>query len=289
MEIHPDPHGILSTDKAPSCSYNADMRVLYLDSLFWLDLTADALLLWAAGKLCGVRRKALRLLAAGMIGGGYTVLSLFVPQAAALGGKAACLLLMLLTAYGGERKLWRPALAFLFLSAVYGGISAAVILAAGRATARALVFSLGISMGVCALPFRYAGIRGGKCRLRLIGDGGEVTLNALRDTGDRLTDPFSGKPVVIASEAILRPLFSPEKRQILAETDSAPPEERMARLGRGFSLIPIRTVNGSSLVLSGNAELFYPDGRSLGTCRVVFSREPIRADGCDAIISGDGI
>ena len=46
------------------------MRVLYLDSLFWLELIADTVLLWAAGKLCGVRRKPFRLLAAGLIGSG---------------------------------------------------------------------------------------------------------------------------------------------------------------------------------------------------------------------------
>ena len=133
------------------------MRVLYLDSLFWLELIADTILLWAAGKL-----------AAGLIGSGYSLLALFFPPAAALPGKAASLALMLLAAYGGEKQLWRPGLAYLFLCAVYGGVAAAVMLAAGRATARALVFSAGISMGVCALPFRFTGRRGGKSSLRLV-------------------------------------------------------------------------------------------------------------------------
>jgi hypothetical protein len=265
------------------------MRVLYLDSLFWLELIADTVLLWAAGKLCSVRRKPFRLLAAGLIGSGYSLLALFFPPAATFPGKAASLALMLLAAYGGEKQLWRPGLAYLFLCAVYGGVAAAVMLAAGRATARALVFSAGISMGVCALPFRFAGRRGGKCSLRLVGEGGEVTLTALRDTGDRLNDPFSGNPVVISSEEQLVPLFSPLQRQILAATAKEPPEMRMARLGKGFCLIPLRTVSGSVLSLSGKVSAVYQDGQALGPCRVVFSREPIRCEGCSAIIGGDGI
>ncbi len=265
------------------------MRVLYLDSLFWLELIADTLLLWAAGRLCCIRRRPLRLLAAGAVGAGYTLFVLFFPLAAKLAGKATALALMLLLAYGGEKKLWRPALTFLFLCTVYGGVAAAVTLAAGKATARALVFSAGISMGVCALPFRFAGTRGGRCRLRLIGEGGEVTLTALRDTGNRLTDPFSGKPVVISSETELLPLFSEGERRILAASAKEPPEKRMELLGKGFCLIPLQTVSGSALALSGKVREAYQDGRALGPCRVVFSKDPIEIEGCSAIIGGDGI
>ena len=280
---------MLSTDKAPSFPYNTGMRVLYLDSLFWLELTADSVLLWAAGKLCNTRRRLLRLLAAGMTGSAYTVLTLFYPPAASLVGKAASLLLMLLAAYGGDKKLWKPALAYLFLNAVYGGIAAAVTVAAGRTTARALLFSAGISLGVCALPFRFSGVKGGICELRMIGEGGEVCLNALRDTGNRLTDPFSGKPVVIASEKTLAPLLSQETRRIMEATAGRSPEERMTKLGKGFCLIPLRTVNGSSLALSGKADFVYQDGQALGACRVVFSPESVEGRDYSAIIGGDGV
>ena len=264
------------------------MRVLYLDRLFFLELMADALLLWAAGKLCGARRSPLRLLLAGALGGGYALLTLFVPQAATLAGKGASLLGMLLAAYGGEKKLWRLGLAFLFLCALYAGVAAAVTLAAGRATARALLFSVGVSLGACALPFRFAGPKGGTCRLRLAGEGGSVELTALRDSGHRLRDPFTGKPVIVASEEALLPLFSPEVRQKLRLTRDLPPQERLEALGSGFLLLPLRTVSGNGLVLCGRAEEAILDGKSIGSCRVVLSREPIAAgQGCSALVSGD--
>ena len=258
-----------------------------MDSLLGLELIADTVLLWAAGKLCRVRRRLWRLLAAGLIGSAYTLLALVFPPVASLAGKSAALGLMLLTAYGGEKELWRCALAYLFLAAVYGGVAAAVFLAAGRATARALVFSVGISLGVCALPFRFAGAKGGTCQLRLVGTGGEVALTALRDTGDRLTDPFGGKPVVISSETVLAPLFSEEQRRILEATAKEPPEMRMEKLGPGFCLIPLRTVSGSALALAGKVDAAYLDGQALGPCRVVFSREPVKCEGCSALIGGD--
>ena len=263
------------------------MRVLYLDSLFWLELTSDALLLWAAGKLCMARRSLVRLGLAALIGAAYAVLAVFVPAAATLPGKGAALALMLLTAYGGESGLWRICITYLFLCALYAGVSTAVILAAGRVTARALLFSAGVSLGVCALPFRFAGRRGGRSRLRLVGKGGETVLTALRDNGNRLSDPFSGRPVVIAEEKDLAVLFETEIRNKLKETEGLPPEERLPLLGRGFCLLPVGTVSGSALALSGTVQEVYADGQPLGPCRVAFSRGELRIEGCSALISAD--
>ncbi len=266
------------------------MRVLYLDRLLCMEILADTLLLWAAGKLCSARRSLWRLALAGTLGGLYAVLTLYFPPAATVPGKVGALLGMLLLAYGREKKLWKLGLAFLFLCAVYGGVAAAVTLALGRATARALLFSAGISLGICALPFRFAGPRGGRSRLLLRGPGGTVELLALRDTGHELTDPFTGKSVVVASEEALTPIFSPEVRSKLAATRDLPPQLRLEALGGGFFLLPLRTVSGSGLALCGRAEELVADGESLGSCRVVFSREEIRAGGgCNALIGGEPV
>ena len=256
-----------------------------MDSLFWLEMTADALLLWAAGKLCLARRSFLRLSLAALAGASYAVLSVFLPAASMLPGKAASLAVMLMLAYGGESRLWRICLTYLFLCALYAGISTAVVLAAGKVTARALLFSAGVSLGVCALPFRFAGSRGGRSRLRLVGKGGTAELTAFRDNGNRLCDPFSGRPVVIAGEKELTVLFEEDVRRKLKETESLPPEERLPILGSGFCLLPVRTVSGSALALSGVIPEAYADGRPLGSCRVAFCREELLVEGCTALIS----
>ena len=63
----------------------------------------------------------------------------------------------------------------------------------------------------------------------------------------------------------------------------------MTKLGKGFCLIPLRTVNGSSLALSGKADFVYQDGQALGACRVVFSPESVEGRDYSAIIGGDGV
>lgn len=264
------------------------MRVLYIDSLFWLELTADTLLLWASGKLCAAKRHIGRLGLAGAFGAAYAVLTVFFAPAASLCGKIAALLGMLLIAYGGEQRLWRLLLSFLCMCAVFSGVTLAVTLAAGKSSARALLFSLGISMGVCALPFRFAGRKGGTAELTLRGDGGTVTFPALRDTGNELREPISGCPVILASEETLMPLFPQETRRRLDETAGLSAPERLTRLGKGFRLLPMETAAGAGLTLAFRVPSVAVDGRDCGGGWAAFSPYPIRTkEGCRALICGD--
>ena len=264
------------------------MRVLYIDSLFWLELTADTLLLWASGKLCAARRRLWRLLLAGAFGAVYAVLTVFFPPAASLTGKAAALLGMLLIAYGKEKRLWRLLLSFLCMCAVFSGVLLAVTLAAGKNSARALLFSLGVSVGICSLPFRFSGRKGGTAELTLRGEGGTVDLFALRDTGNELREPISGRPVILASEEALLPLFPEDVRAVLWETAGLPAPERLARLGRGFRLLPMQTATGAGMTLCFRVPSVQADGRDCGGGWAAFSPRPIQTkEGCRALICGD--
>lgn len=264
------------------------MRVLYLDSLLFFELVSDVTLLWAAGKLCQAPRRRLRLLAAGCLGAAYAVLALLWPPAASLPGKGASLAAMLLLAYGGERGLWRLSLAFLAMCAVYAGVAAAVVWTAGSASLRALVFALGMSMGVCALPFRFSGRRGGRARLRLVAGDRSVDLTALRDTGNRLREPLSGAPALIAEEAELLPLLEPELQERLRATAGFPAPERLPLLGPGFRLLPYRTLDGGGFLLAFRPEQVYVDGVPCPGMWAALSPGPLRpGDGCAALVGGE--
>lgn len=264
------------------------MRVIYLDSLLFFELTSDLTLLWAAGKLCQARRRKLRLLAAACLGAAYALLCVLWPPAGSLPGKAVSLAAMLLAAYGGEKALWRLGLAFLAMCAVYAGAASAVVWSAGRASLRALVFALGISLGVCALPFRFSGRRGGRARLRLVCGDRSVELTALRDTGSRLREPLSGGPALIAEEAALLPLLEPEGRRLLAATAGLPAPERLLALGPGFRLLPYRTLQGSGLLLAFRPERVYVDGVLQPGVWAALSPGPLRpGEGCCALLNGE--
>ena len=264
------------------------MRVVYLDSLLFFELASDLTLLWAAGKLCQARRGKLRLLAAACLGAAYALLSLLWPPAASLPGKAVSLAAMLLAAYGREKGLWRLALAFLAMCAVYAGAASAVIWTAGRASLRALVFALGISLGVCALPFRCSGRRGGRARLRLVCGSRSVELSALRDTGNRLREPLSGDPALIAEEQALLPLLEPELQSRLRASAGLPAPERLTVLGPGFRLLPYRTLEGNGLLLAFRPAKVYVDGTLRPGLWAALSPAPLRlGDGCAALLGGE--
>ena len=264
------------------------MRVLYLDSLLFFELASDLTLLWAAGKLCQARRRKLRLLAAAFLGAGYALLSVLWAPAASLAGKAVSLAAMLLIAYGREKSLWRLGLAFLAMCAVYAGAASAVIWTSGRASLRALVFALGVSLGVCALPFRFSGRRGGRVRLRLVRGSRCIELTALRDTGNRLREPLSGDPALIAAEADLLPLLEPELQSRLSATAGLSAPERLTILGPGFRLLPYRTLQGGGLLLAFRPDQVFLDGTLCPGLWAALSPGPLRpGDGCTALLGGD--
>jgi len=261
------------------------MKVVYIDELFLLEGIADALLLWAAGKLTGGCRSIYRILLGAFAGAVYAVLSLVWTPAETILMRIASLLCMLFIAYGGEKKLYRIALAYLAMCAVFAGVTEAVSIAAGRTTARALLFSLGLSLGICALPIRFNGRKGGICKLRLVSEQNEMTLMALCDTGHCLHEPISGEPVLLAGEQELLPLLSLETRKQLLMTEGLPAEQRLSILSGGFRLIPYRSVSGSGFLLGFRILVYHEGENAPQKYWAGISPTPIHTDnGCSALI-----
>ena len=85
------------------------MRVIYVDTLFLLNAGVDYLLLLSAARLAGEPLRRLRFGAGAVLGGLYAV-ALFLPGLDFLGHplcRLAAAALMLVTAYGGSRRLYR--------------------------------------------------------------------------------------------------------------------------------------------------------------------------------------
>ena len=80
--------------------------------------------------------------------------------------------------------------------------------------------------------------------LRLIRGDRRVELNALVDTGNRLQEPISGQPVVIAAEVKLRAVLPEDFKDALAA----------GRLPPGFRLVGYKSLSGS-----GKMVCFRPD------------------------------
>lgn len=72
--------------------------------------------------------------------------------------------------------------------------------------------------------------------------GCEVTFDALKDSGNRLAEPFSGLPVAVCTLQVASPLLSEHERSAITAFD----EEKL--LSMGFRLIAYRAVGGGGML-----------------------------------------
>lgn len=200
------------------------MRV-YLDVLFLLNAWIDYMTLLATARFAGCHTGRRRLLAAGALGGGYAVAVTVMPLPGAvlLLSKAVCAVALVAVAFGRHSRLWRLCGMFVLLSMAFGGAVMAWSYLWGGAMLLQGVFYLDVTLGqifwavvlsylLVSLVLRRAGKHSGKdvLAVRVWLDGRQASFSALMDTGNDLTDPVSGKPVMVVEKQALQSLLPPE-------------------------------------------------------------------------------
>lgn len=226
------------------------MTVVYIDEVFLLNALVDYLLLLAAARLAGEPLRRLPMAAAAALGGGYAA-AVMLPRAAFLSHPLCALGVaagMCLVAFGRSRRLLRVSLVFLGASAAFGGGVFALQLAAGVSVFPDLKSILLAAAGCFAfldVVFRRTARHGGRelAPAVLTLGGRRCALTALLDTGNTLTDPATGKPVMVAEGRCLSPLFpagcAPSPKEL-----SDPITALTVRRGDGLAwrLLPYRAV-----------------------------------------------
>ena len=239
------------------------MTVVYLDVLFLLNFVVDYILLLSAGRLTGEAIHRGRLALGAALGAGYAA-AVFLPHMGFLLHplcKLGAALLTLLVSYGESRRLLRVTLAFFGVSAALSGGILAVELLGGRGLTlengvlystmdlRLVLLSAAGCYVVITLAFqrlgRHSRAAGELVPVILALGGRKVALTALVDTGNTLTDPVTGRPVMVAEGARVSALFPPGCRPEAGELRDPP--SALERLGRGalagrVRLLPYRTV-----------------------------------------------
>lgn len=277
------------------------MTVIYIDTLFLLNTVVDYLLLLAAARLAGEPLRRWRFVLGAVLGGLYAV-AIFLPGLSFLVHplcRLASMLLMLLAAYGGSKRLLRQGILFVALTCAFGGGVVAIGLLGGTGLTlgngvfysaldlKVVLLSAAVCYGVLTLVFQRLGRHSAaagelvSARLRL----GErwVSLTALVDTGNTLTDPVSGRPVVVAEGDSLRGLFPGDHRPGAA--DLRDPAAALTRLGMGewrsrFRLLPYRSVGvDRGLLLAVRADALELNGQSRGPVLVALSPTPVSDGG----------
>ncbi len=281
----------MTNSTAPS-GYNGAMKILYADLYFFWNLLADYLLCLAAGRLCALRLRRGRYLLAALFGACYA-LALLLPLPPVLGAPGARLgagLLMGLIAFGGEAQPLPCILSLLGVSAAFGGaLSALSELSGGglRLSYRLLLSSFLAIYGFLKLLSRFRsrhlGCPRAEIRLRFLGR--ETGFSALVDSGNAARDPATGLALLIASPAVLAPLFG----ALAPLLEELSPVELLEALSRDalcagkLRLVPFRSLGGGGLLPVFRPEALWVDGKKREDLLVAVSREA-RGNGFDAIL-----
>lgn len=232
------------------------MTVVYIDSLFLLNLIVDYLLLLGAARLSGAVLCRPRMALGAVLGAAYAC-AVFLPGLGFLTHPAVELSAagaMALLAFGGGRRLLRSFLAFLALScALGGGVLALSLLGARGVGLERGVLSPHVDLGVlllssagcyaaASLVFRRSAGHGSRELVEavLTLEGRQVRVTALLDTGNTLTDPATGRGVLIVEGEKAAPLLPCR----LGEAELRDPVGALARMeGNGrFRLLPYQAV-----------------------------------------------
>ena len=238
------------------------MTVIYVDTLFLLNAAVDYLLLLASARLAGEPRVRLRFLLGAALGGLYAV-AIFLPGLSFLARppcRLAAAVLMVLAAFWKSQRLLRQVVIFLALSCAFGGGVLAIGLLGGRGLTlsngvlysgmdlKIVLLSAAGCYGALTLLFQRTGrhtAAAGELRpVRLTLGERQVSLTALVDTGNTLTDPATGRPVLVAEADCVEELLPPGIRP--SPADLRDPAGALERLEdpwrRRFRLLPYRSV-----------------------------------------------
>ena len=251
--------------------------VIYLDLVMLVNFLVDGLLLIAADRLCGFPVRIKRAALGAGIGAIYAGLCV-LPGLRFLGNifwRLIMLGLMGITAFGMNRSALRRSTIFVFLSMALGGI--ALGLGSGGVIAL-LAAAVGICV-LCIVLFRG----GGKeyVTVRLAYRGVIRELVALRDTGNMLTDPVTGQPVLVASAEIAKQMLGLTPEQLLS-----PIETLAEKKIPGLRLIPYRSVgNANGMLLAVKMDRVCVGKREIGKL-VAFAPQTMGAGEFQALAGG---
>lgn len=228
------------------------MTVVYIDEVFLLNTLVDYLLLLSAARLTGEVLRRGRMALAALLGGLYAVLN-YLPGWGFLCHplcKLASALGMTLLAFGGSRRLLRVSLVFFGVAAAFGGGVLALQLAVGGGPVldlKAVLLSAAVCYALVPLVFHRTARHGGRelavAELRLGERSCRVTV--LVDTGNTLTDPHTGRPVMVCEGEKVAGLFPegecPTAGELLDPVGAL--ERRQGRSGgTRWRLLPYRAV-----------------------------------------------
>ena len=263
--------------------------VLYADILFLIDFCMDYLSLYATGKLLSLPMALGRTLLASLLGGVYGVFSVFIGLDGWVGAVLAVgvSMLMTLVSFGvreGVRGVCRTALAVWGVGALLGGVMTAVSGIFGPSSGELTGGAGGMLCGVLVVlmgltRFVRQSFTKGTAEIEITENGNCWKGTGLLDSGNLLTDPLSGYPVVL--------LRRPAALTLLGEQADTLYRGNIPEETRGIRAVPVRTVKGMRILYGflGRDITLRRGKRTWCRCAVVcVDHDTEDFGGCDALL-----
>lgn len=245
--------------------------VVYVDVLFFLNLFTNLLLLGSTALLTKNRLRPLPLLTAGGVGALYSLTFLLHPMEAALLMPVrlllAALMLVIAFPYRGILAYFKGLAVFLFVNLLFTGAvlllrsqNGHIYLSNGIVYYDVSLFSLALCTTAAYLLIALVcRIRRAKpdvpafSQVKLTVNGRTLLLQGFWDTGNGLTDCFSGLPVVVCAWDVLFPCLTPAQRayaELIAKGREQPTE------AAGMRPVVFHTAGGTGLLPAFRPDFF---------------------------------
>lgn len=282
------------------------MRVVYIDTLFFLNLAVDYLLLLLTARLVGVYRSR-GWLAFGAAVGALLAVVLYFPLIPVLPGlllRGGACLLTVLAAFGKQprRRFVHVCGTFVLLTMLLAGAVFAITLGKAGEILQNGVLYLDISGAAMLIAFTAMYLLSGLVMGKGKAQTGQsrkdilvemasrrVRFRALCDSGNLLRDPISGRRVMLVQSPVAAQLFDGPGAALLQNLQDQSPEELLPQLRRccktAFWLLPVHTVNRESMLIVFRPEKIWIEDKVTDEYLLGLSPSTLEISGdCQALI-----
>lgn len=252
---------------------------IYVDVAIGLGFLVDHLLIMGTNRFCGYSYYPGRAAAAAVVGGIHSGMCFVQGFSFLRNGlwRLVFLGLMCAIAFGVSKNALRRGAVFVLLSMALGGIATGI----GNGGGVSLIISALVLFLICAFGFRDPPGSATYVPVELCYGEKRLHITALRDTGNTLTDPITGRPVLVVDADSAKYLTGLSQRQLGNPLESL----KQATLS-GLRLVPYRCVGKEAGFLLALHMQNVTIGNWKGSSLVAFAPEGLSGEGAYQALAG---